>query len=55
MIDNGLLMLSESAIGEKSIAESESNTTVHRAAFQQYCCPVSGDGDIRLILAAGDR
>jgi hypothetical protein len=35
MIDNGLLILSGSAIGEKSIDESKSNHTVHRTAAEK--------------------
>ena len=34
MTDRGLLILSESDIGEKPTVKSKSNHTVHRAAFE---------------------
>src|SRR5881398_2234764 len=34
MTDNGLLILSESAIGERPTGKSQSNHTVHRAASE---------------------
>lgn len=54
MIDNGSLILSESAIGEKSIAESKSNHTVHRAALEKCCCAIFWATENRLILSAAD-